>query len=442
MTASDLLRTGSLGLRTRRTRATLSALGVAIGIASMVAVLGISESSRADLIAQLDQLGTNLLRVAPGQSFRGEDAELPESAAAMIRRVTGVQATASTKVIADATVRRTDLIDEAETGGIAVSAAEPSLLSTLGAELARGAFLTRANERYPVVVLGADAAERLGVRRTGVRVWLGERWFQVVGILEPFALAPALDSRGADRLPGRRGAARRRRVRLHDLRARRAGRHRRRARAARPHGEPGAARGGRRLAPLRRARGARGSQDRVHLAVPRARRRRPARGRRGDRQRDGDLGARAALGGRPAARARRDAPQRRRPVPHRVAAAGHRRRAGRRGARRGGHGRLRGRPGLAGRRARGRARRRRGRRRRHRGRGRALSRRCAPPASRRRRRSGVSSRHPRRGCRRRPSARPRSPPSGRRGAWRRPRRCAARRAGRRSRRCARSACCG
>ena len=77
MTASDLLRTGSLGLRTRRTRAALSALGVAIGIASMVAVLGISESSRADLIAQLDQLGTNLLRVAPGQSFRGEDAELP-----------------------------------------------------------------------------------------------------------------------------------------------------------------------------------------------------------------------------------------------------------------------------------------------------------------------------------------------------------------------------
>jgi putative ABC transport system permease protein len=175
-------------------RAVLSALGVAIGIASMVAVLGISESSRADLIAQLDQLGTNLLRVAPGQSFRGEDVELPESAAAMIRRVSGVQATASTKVISDATVRRNDLIDEAETGGIAVSAAAPSLLSTLGAELARGSFLTRANSSYPVVVLGADAAERLGVRRTGVRVWLGERWFQVVGILEPFALAPALDS--------------------------------------------------------------------------------------------------------------------------------------------------------------------------------------------------------------------------------------------------------
>ena len=194
MKASDLLRTGSLGLRARRTRAVLSALGVAIGIASMVAVLGISESSRADLIAQLDQLGTNLLRVAPGQSFTGEEPELPETAAAMIRRAAGVQATASTKVIAGATVRRNRLIDEVETGGIAVAAAEPSLLSTLGAELARGTFLTRANGRYPVVVLGADAAERLGVRRSGVRVWIGERWFQVIGILEPVALASAIDA--------------------------------------------------------------------------------------------------------------------------------------------------------------------------------------------------------------------------------------------------------
>ncbi len=194
MTAADVLRTGSLGLRTRRARAALSALGVAIGIASMVAVLGISESSRADLMAQIDQLGTNLLRVSPGQSFTGEEPELPETAAALIRRADGVEATASAKVIAEATVRRNALIDEAETGGIAVAAAEPSLLSTIGARLARGMFLTRATERYPVVVLGADAAERLGIRRTGVRVWLGDRWFQVIGILEPVTLESMIDS--------------------------------------------------------------------------------------------------------------------------------------------------------------------------------------------------------------------------------------------------------
>jgi putative ABC transport system permease protein len=192
--AADVLRTGSIGLRTRRVRAALSAVGIAIGIASMVAVLGISESSRADLIAQLDRLGTNLLRVAPGQSFFGDDVALPEPAAAMIRRVRGVEATASTKALSGLTVRRNPLIDPNETGGIGVSAADPSLPFTVGATLARGHFLTAANGRYPVVVLGADAARRLGIDRTGVRVWLGDRWFEVIGILDPVTLSPVLDA--------------------------------------------------------------------------------------------------------------------------------------------------------------------------------------------------------------------------------------------------------
>jgi putative ABC transport system permease protein len=191
---ADVLRTGSLGLRTRRLRATLSALGIAIGIASMVAVLGISESSRADLLSELDRLGTNMLRVAPGQSFLGEDAELPETAAAMIRRVDGVEATAATKVVSSATVRRNPLIPEEETGGISVLAAEPSTLTTVGASLASGRFIDAASGRYPVTVLGADAAARLGIDRTGVRVWLGGRWFQVIGILDRAPLAEALDA--------------------------------------------------------------------------------------------------------------------------------------------------------------------------------------------------------------------------------------------------------
>src|SRR3954468_4581215 len=170
MTFGDVVRTGSIGLRTRRLRAVLSAVGIAIGIASMVAVLGISESSRADLLAEIDRLGTNLLRVAPGQSFTGEDADLPETAAAMIGHARGVEATAAAKMIASATVRRNALIGAEETGGIGGIAAYPSLLDTVGATLARGRFINAASGRYPVVVLGADAAARLGVDRTGVRV--------------------------------------------------------------------------------------------------------------------------------------------------------------------------------------------------------------------------------------------------------------------------------
>jgi putative ABC transport system permease protein len=194
LAAGDVLRAGAIGLRTRRLRAALSALGIAIGIASMVAVLGISDSSKADLLAQLDRLGTNLLRVAPGQSFLGEDTDLPDSAGAMIRRADGVEATAATKVIADATVRRNHLIDPAQTGGISVLAADPALPAALGATLARGRFLEAATARYPTVVLGAEAAERLGIDRTAVRVWLGERWFTVIGILDPVTLDPSLDS--------------------------------------------------------------------------------------------------------------------------------------------------------------------------------------------------------------------------------------------------------
>src|SRR3954451_18522096 len=111
MTAADVLRTGSLGLRTRRARAALSALGIAIGVASMVAVLGISESSKADLLAQLDRLGTNLLQVAPGQSFMGDDAVLPEAAPAMLGRVSGVESVAAIAQVSGQTVRRSPYID-------------------------------------------------------------------------------------------------------------------------------------------------------------------------------------------------------------------------------------------------------------------------------------------------------------------------------------------
>jgi putative ABC transport system permease protein len=191
---ADVLRTGSLGLRTRRLRAALSAIGIAIGIAAMVAVLGISASSKADLLAQLDRLGTNLLRVAPGQSFLGDEAVLPESAASMLRRVPGVEQVAATATVSDATVRRSPYVDKAETGGIGVAAADPSLLGTLGATLRRGRFLDAAIARYPAVVLGAGAADELGVDDTGSRVWIAGRWFTVVGILDPAALAPSLDS--------------------------------------------------------------------------------------------------------------------------------------------------------------------------------------------------------------------------------------------------------
>ena len=190
----DVLRVGAVGLRTRRVRAALSAVGIAIGIASMVAVLGISQSSKAGLLAQLDRLGTNLLTAGPGQSFFGDDATLPTTAVAAVSGMPTVRRAASVAAV-DATVRRTDRIPAEETGGIAVKAADSGLLATLQGTLRAGRFLDAATGRYPAVVLGAVAAERLGIEDASgrVQVFVGGHWLTVVGILAPLPLAPDLD---------------------------------------------------------------------------------------------------------------------------------------------------------------------------------------------------------------------------------------------------------
>jgi putative ABC transport system permease protein len=192
---ADVLRVGTIGLRSRRLRTTLTALGIAIGIAAMVAVVGISSSSRADLLAELDSLGTDLLRVAPGRSAFGESTTLPESSRATAERVGPVTAAAGVTNVST-TVRRNDLIDESVTGGIRVAAADLGVLDAVSGDLADGRFLDAASSRLPAVVLGADAAERLGITDVddGARVWLGGEWFAVIGILEPTPLAPDLDS--------------------------------------------------------------------------------------------------------------------------------------------------------------------------------------------------------------------------------------------------------
>jgi putative ABC transport system permease protein len=191
---ADIPGVGSVGLRSRRGRAVLTALGIAVGIAAMVAVIGISASSRADLLAELDRLGTNLLQVQAGQSRFGEESELPATAPDMIRRIGPVESAAATRNV-PTTVRRTDRIDEAVTGGLSVVATEPELLATIGGTVADGRFLDDATAAFPTVVLGSQAAARLGITSVddGPLVWLGERWFKVIGILESVPLAPDVD---------------------------------------------------------------------------------------------------------------------------------------------------------------------------------------------------------------------------------------------------------
>ncbi|MBC6458614.1 ABC transporter permease [Actinomadura sp. HBU206391] len=195
--SGDLLRVGLGGLRGRPLRAALSALGIAIGIAAVAAVLGISTVSRAGLMQQIETLGTNMLTVAPGKTLSGQTAYLPRDAVAMVRRIPGVTSASAVGTVPGATVRRTDKIPVVETGGIAVQATRLDLLATLGKgdgpALKTGRFLNEATARYPVVVLGAIAADRLGIRHAGDQVFIAGRWFTVSGILNTLPLAPAID---------------------------------------------------------------------------------------------------------------------------------------------------------------------------------------------------------------------------------------------------------
>ena len=190
---SDLFRVGSLGLRSRRLRAALSGLGIAIGIACVVGVLGISASSEADLLAQLGRL-SNLLTITPGQTLFGESAELPAASTNMIHRIATVTQ-ASPVGSVSATVRRTDRIPSEITGGIAVYAARPDLLSVFGGSVRDGVFLNNATVNYPAAVLGSVAAQRLGIDRldTPIRIYIGGQWFTVVGILNEVPGAPEID---------------------------------------------------------------------------------------------------------------------------------------------------------------------------------------------------------------------------------------------------------
>jgi putative ABC transport system permease protein len=193
---AQLLGTALQGPRTRRLRAALSALGIAIGIGAMVAVVGVSASAQANLLAEIDALGTNLLTVTPGQTFLGANEVLPDTAVPMIDHMQHVNTSAAVYQVSNTNVYRSQLVPSSQTGGIGVDAAGDNLPGVLGTQMASGHFLGAVADRYPEVVLGAQAASVLQINRAGghVMVYLGNTWFTVVGILKPVLLDSSLDS--------------------------------------------------------------------------------------------------------------------------------------------------------------------------------------------------------------------------------------------------------
>ena len=192
----DLAGLASVGLRTRKLRASLSALGIAIGVAAIVAVLGLARSSQAGLLAEISRLGTNLLTVTSGQNLIGQAAELPDAAPGMIGRLPGVTGVQYTGTVSDASAYRSPLIPPVNTNALTVAGASLGLPAVAGTSIAQGSYLNAATAREPVAVLGAEAAQLMGIDRIwpGERIWVGGQWFYLAGILNPATLAPQIDT--------------------------------------------------------------------------------------------------------------------------------------------------------------------------------------------------------------------------------------------------------
>ncbi|MEU9256214.1 ABC transporter permease [Streptomyces sp. NPDC048270] len=193
--SGDLFRVGVHGLSTRPLRALLSAAGIAIGIAAMLAVIGISTSSQAFLDGELKKLGTNLLTIEPGQDpATGKPAPLPTTAVQTAARAPGVDSVSGTGEVKGVSAYRNARVDPAETNALSVLATGTELLRTLRGTLAWGSWLDQAPGRYPTVVLGHRAAYRLGVSAIGEQIWIKDRYFTVLGVLTPVDLVPQLDN--------------------------------------------------------------------------------------------------------------------------------------------------------------------------------------------------------------------------------------------------------
>jgi putative ABC transport system permease protein len=170
-------------------------LGIAIGVAAIVAVLGLSSSASAGLLHEISALGTNLLVVDNGQTLTGGTAELPKTAPAMIARIEAVTQVEPTGTVSG-NVYRNPLIPSIDTNALSIEAASLGLLRTIGTTVAQGSYLNAATAQEPVAVLGAAAAQRLGIDRvySGERIWADHMRLYVAGILKPAVLAPGIDS--------------------------------------------------------------------------------------------------------------------------------------------------------------------------------------------------------------------------------------------------------
>ena len=182
MSPSELVRLALSRLRSSRLRAALTMLGVVIGVASVVALVGVGQGTTSSITSRLNALGTNLLTISASGRNGGSSTLTVEDATAIagIDTIAAVAPEASTEAVVAAGRTTTT------TSVIGTSAAYASVRAY---DVWQGTFLTDATvgQSLRVAVLGATVADDLGLDASaiGTEVSIGGLPFEVIGILQP-----------------------------------------------------------------------------------------------------------------------------------------------------------------------------------------------------------------------------------------------------------------
>jgi macrolide transport system ATP-binding/permease protein len=189
----DLAAEVAAGLVARPARVALTVLGTVIGVAALVATLGVSKTAGNQIVGRFDAVSATDVVVSP--SVRGGGAGgvvLPWDAEARLQRLNGVVAagTLAEVDVRGALVRSVPINDPLGSGAVQLpmKAASPGLFRAVRAQLSDGRYFDAGHSRRAdrVLVLGPNAALRLGIDRVDQQpaVFVGDRLYAVIGLLE------------------------------------------------------------------------------------------------------------------------------------------------------------------------------------------------------------------------------------------------------------------
>jgi macrolide transport system ATP-binding/permease protein len=208
MWAEDLLNEAVAGLFARPVRMVLTILGTVIGLAALVATIGLSRTASQQIIGRFDELAATEITVTAKPAPEGQPAnDLPWDAPARLARLNGVVAagTVSTVDVGDELVSASPVSDPLtrSTFKLAVEAVSPELFTAIRATVRTGRLLDDGHglRREQVAVLGPNAADELGITRIDQlpALRIGDRAFLVIGILD--SVKRRYDLRSAVLLP-------------------------------------------------------------------------------------------------------------------------------------------------------------------------------------------------------------------------------------------------